>query len=105
MYPNDEIYDVDELDPMDELDDVEAEIEEDELEEDDVIDATLGVVENCTKLNVRFKPNPKSDVVCVLDANTEVLIEEDGSTDDFYKIYASSGIEGYCMKKYITVLP
>ena len=98
MTDTNELYDFDELDTIDELED----IEEIELEEEE---AVLGVVGNCAKLNVRFRPNPKSDIVCTLDAGTEVLIDEDGSTDEYYKIYASSGIEGYCVKKFITVLP
>ena len=99
MYPNDELYEIDELDEL-ELED--EEIEEVELEEDEVI---LGVVDNCGKLNVRFRPNPHSDVECVLDADAEVMIDEDESTNEYYKVITASGVEGYCLKKYITVLP
>lgn len=63
----------------------------------------LGVVSNCTKLNVREEPSMDSDIVCEISKLTEVMINDDESTDDFYKICTDSGIEGFCMKQYVTV--
>lgn len=62
----------------------------------------IGVVTGCKKLNVRTKPNKKSDVVCVIDADTKVEIDEDASSRDFYKV-KSKNFTGYCMKKFITI--
>ena len=65
----------------------------------------IGVVSNCTRLNVRYTPNIKSNVVKVLDAGTEVEIEDD-ERKDFYEVCAVAGTEyfhGFCMKKYITI--
>lgn len=63
----------------------------------------IGRVSGCAKLNVRVAGKFNSDVVCEIPSNTEVEIDEEESTVDFYKICTSSGIEGFCMKTYITV--
>ena len=63
---------------------------------------TTGYVAGCTKLNVRNAPRSTAGVICEIACDTEVEINEQESTADFYKIYTSSGIEGYCMKSYIT---
>lgn len=63
-----------------------------------------GKVEGCERLNVRAESNKDSDVVCIINKSTEVVIDLENSTEDFYKITTSQGINGYCMKKFITVL-
>lgn len=60
-----------------------------------------GVVANCTKLNVRAKPNASADVVCVLPAKAEVKITIDKSTADWFKVHTATGKNGYCMRKYV----
>lgn len=60
-----------------------------------------GRVFNCSRLNVRVAPKPGAAVVCEIPCNTKVEINEAESTDDFYKIYTVSGVEGFCMKTYI----
>ena len=62
-----------------------------------------GVVSGCKKLNVRKSPTLLADVVCKLNENSKVEINEDDSTVEFYKVCTASGVEGYCMKKFITV--
>lgn len=64
---------------------------------------TSGIVTDCLKLNIRKEPNPNSRIVCAIDCLTEVIIDEKESTDEFYKICTVSGIEGFCMKKFITI--
>lgn len=64
-----------------------------------------GVVSGCARLNVRIEPDPNADVVCAINAGTKLVIYEDESTDEFYAICTHSGIEGYCVKKFITLLP
>ena len=63
----------------------------------------FGKVVGCSKLNVRQCPNLQSGILCCLDVNTEVEIDEDKSTNDFYAICTPSGREGFCMKKFIKV--
>ena len=65
----------------------------------------LGIVHQCLTLNVREEPDKDSGVVCSIQCLTEVMVDEEESTQDFYKICTASGIEGYCMKKYISVHP
>lgn len=80
-----------------------VEVEEDEIPEVFVTEPepVYGRVVNCDRLNVREEPDTDADVVCVIKALTEVEIDESESTDEFYKIYLSSGLEGYCMRKFI----
>ena len=65
----------------------------------------VGVVTDCVRLNIRENPTSDSPVVSVIDASTELVIICEESTNDFFKICTASGIEGYCMKKFITIMP
>lgn len=62
-----------------------------------------GVVANCFSLNVRTGPSKDSDVICEILSKSEVEIDESESSEDFYKICTASGVEGFCMKKFIEV--
>lgn len=64
---------------------------------------STGVVVDCSRLNVREKPTLESEIVCNINALTEVLIDIDNSTNDFYKISTVSSVEGYCLKKFVAV--
>lgn len=70
-----------------------------ETEDDEVI----GYVTECAKLNVRKEPSKEADVVTVIPLGAEVMIDDLGSTEDFYKVCTETGVEGYCMKKFINV--
>ena len=63
-------------------------------------DAALpqGFVDNCSKLNVREKPNIDSKVLTILNKGDKVQItsENDGWYGVVYK-----GVSGFCMKEYI----
>lgn len=63
----------------------------------------IGVIVNCLKANLYNKPDIHSGTICMLDMLTEVVIDEKESSDGFYKVYISSGIEGFCEKKYIAI--
>lgn len=60
-----------------------------------------GVVVNCAKLNVREEPNTEAEVVCVLDVTSEIEIDINASTNSWFKICTATGVEGYCMRKYV----
>ena len=64
-----------------------------------------GVVTNCNKLNVRRGAIITSDIRAVIDKDDIVEINEKRSTDEWYRVRTEGGIEGFCMKKYITKLP
>lgn len=79
-----------------------------ELNETDVIDVnveetTEGYITNCKKLYVREKADKNSDHLCIIGESDKVLIDLEKSTEDFYKVCTTSGVEGYCMKKFISI--
>lgn len=63
--------------------------------------AIVGKVSGCAKLNVRVAPSANADVVCVIDVDTEVEIDMTKSDNEWLKVCAAIGAEGYCMRKYI----
>lgn len=75
--------------------------------QDDVIETEPkhGIVTDCATLNVRKEPNPTAEVVCTITCSTDLVIDENESTDKFYKICTAAGIEGFCMRRYITLMP
>ena len=79
-----------------ELTDVTEEIEES-------INSITGIVSDCKKLRVRNAPGLNSDVICEIEAGSIVEIDEVNSTEEFYKVCTETGIDGYCMKKFIKV--
>ena len=64
-----------------------------------------GIVTDCIKLNVREYPNSTAMILGTVHAGIELIIDNEESTEDFYKIYTSVGLEGYCMKKFVTIMP
>lgn len=77
-----------------------------ELVEETVETVTLpktvkGAVANCSKLNVRAKPNLNAQVVCVLDVQDEIEINTKKSTAEWLYVTTASGNKGYCMKQYV----
>lgn len=65
--------------------------------------APLDGVVTAAKLNVRKLPSPNGEVVVVIAQNSKVQIDTEASTAEWYKVYTTAGVEGYCMKKFITV--
>ena len=68
-------------------------------------DVKKGFVTNCKKLNVREEPKKDSAIVCEVDYQTELMIDENESTEEFYKVCTAAGIEGFCMRKFIAIQP
>lgn len=66
-------------------------------------DLFSGVVTDCIKLNVRKAPVADSEILAVIMLLSEVMVDMDNSSDEFYKICTAAGIEGYCVKKYIAL--
>ena len=63
----------------------------------------MGVVVDCARLNVRKHPSRGAEVVCEIGRGTPLVIDEDASTDDFYKICTVTGIEGFCVKDFVSI--
>jgi hypothetical protein len=65
-------------------------------------DMPVGVA-NCLRLHIFTEPNTESDIVCKVRYLTEVAVDLENSTDDFYKIFTVTGAEGFCLKEQITI--
>lgn len=63
----------------------------------------VGVVSDCTSLRVRKAANAEAEILGTIELGSEVAIDEAGSTSDFYKVCTAAGLEGFCMKKFITI--
>ena len=53
---------------------------------------------NCLRLHIFSEPNTDSEVICKLRYLTEVEIDMNNSTEDFYKVCTAIGAEGFCQK-------
>ena len=62
-----------------------------------------GVVSGCAKLNIRDGASTTADVLCVVDANSELVVYINENFGEFYKVCTASGVEGYCMKNYVSL--
>ena len=90
---------------MDPVVEAEAEQAQEIVEESQEVEEavpTVGFVDNCECLRVRKESNVDSEELCIINKLSEVVIDLGNSTDYFYKVTTSEGVEGYCMKKFIT---
>ena len=81
-------------------------VTEAKIEQKIIPDPVIATVVNCTKLNVRKAADKNSEVVCVIDKGTELTVDVDNSTDNFYKVYTICKdvlVEGYCVKEFISI--
>ena len=62
-----------------------------------------GVV-NCERLNIRTEPRVAiGNIACTVSRNTELMIDKNNSIDEWYHVFTSTGLEGYCMSSYVSV--
>lgn len=61
-----------------------------------------GVV-SCLSLNVRKGPDIREAILGLIHRNDKVLIDEAESTDGWYSVCTEAGLEGFCMKEYISI--
>lgn len=62
-----------------------------------------GVVVNCSRLNVREHPDAASAVRYVIAGGSEIQVCVAHNYEDWCEVCTPSGVEGYCMKKYISM--
>lgn len=89
---------------LDNYQEVDQNAEEQTIVEQEQVATTVtqkGFVNGCVKLNVRTNPTIDSEVVCIINKNDEVIIED--VFGDWYSVTTKDGYEGYCMSKFITV--
>lgn len=63
----------------------------------------LGVVSDCNKLNIRSGADKNSNVEAVVPVDTKLQIDLEKSTNDWYSVCTEAGIEGYCMKMFVSI--
>lgn len=68
-----------------------------------VVETVVGFVSGCDRLNMRKEASKTAEVVTILHKYAELQIDKAKSTEEFYKVTTLAGIEGYCMKKFISV--
>ena len=80
--------------------------EQEQNEEENSGAIAPAVVANCKKLNVRDAADKDAEVVCVITEGTDLTVDMDKSTEEFYKVYTQAEeilVEGYCMKNFINI--
>lgn len=65
-------------------------------------ETAFGIV-SCEALNVREAPDVESNAITVLHKDSEVMIDMNMSTEEFYSICTEAGVEGFCMRQFIEV--
>lgn len=63
-----------------------------------------GVVSGCAQMYVRSEASVDSEPLGIIKRDAKVQIDEAESTVDFYSVCTETGLEGFCMKKFIAVL-
>ena len=77
--------------PVEEFYDIEPEPEE----------TIIGIVTDCMKLNIRVEPSVDASVICEVPALSKLMIDRSKSTGDWWSVCTETGIEGFCMKKFV----
>lgn len=62
-----------------------------------------GVVTDCVKLNIRKRPSSDAAILTEIPVGTKVQIFDKESTKDFHHVCTATGIDGFCMKKFIKI--
>ena len=94
-----------EIAEVNESEEVEKEVTEEVTKEatKEADSTVVGYVSGCLKLNIREEGYLGANVVCVVPEKTALLIEVAESNDEWYKVYTETGMEGFCMKQYVTL--
>ena len=82
---------------------VEKVVETITTETEAVVETVIGVVTECVKLNIRKEPSKDADILCEVKVDSELQVDLSKSTDDWYNVCTSAGIEGFCMKEYVNI--
>ena len=62
-----------------------------------------GVVVNCVSLNVRSSGEIADNILAVIPAGTILNLNQKESTSEWIKVKTESGVEGFCLRKYIGI--
>lgn len=95
MYVQEEPQTVPEVTPEPTVDEVPEQVTEPKV--------GAGVVVGCVKLNVREHPSADAEVLCLLPAMSQVIVDLENKYDDWFHVCTAAGQEGYCMKRFIEI--
>lgn len=87
---------------IEEIGEVAAEVEAAVEAEPTKPEPKTGIV-TANKLNIRKLSAPTAEVATIVDKNTKLMIDPECETVEWFKVCTAAGIEGYCMKKFVTV--
>ena len=62
-----------------------------------------GVVIGCGRLNIRKEPSTSATILCEVSLKSELIIDPNKSTDDWYSVCTPAGVEGFCMKQFVAL--
>jgi hypothetical protein len=79
----------------------EPELVDETIETNPLPTTVKGVVYGCSKLNVRAAASLFAEIVCVMDVKSEVMIDVNKSDNEWFYVCTASGIEGYCLRKFV----
>ena len=86
---------------------METPAEEPKVVEEAITPTLIGIVRNCSRLNVRSEADRNAKILCVINEGDEVELIEDGSTNEFYRVEVNKPkkgvVKGYCMRRYIII--
>ena len=63
----------------------------------------IGKISGFEKLYVRKEASKDSEPVGIVTDKDDLSIDIAHSTDDFYKVITSNGLEGYCVKEFVKI--
>lgn len=63
----------------------------------------IGKISGFKKLYVRKEASKDSEPVGIVTDKDDLSIDVARSTDDFYKVITSNGLEGYCVKEFVKI--
>lgn len=63
----------------------------------------IGKISGFEKLYVRKEASKDSEPAGIITSETVLTIDEENSTEDFYKVTTNEGLEGYCVKKFVKI--
>lgn len=75
-------------------------------EEVEQLDSYVKGIVRSKRLALRTSPDTSSNgnIISELNEKSDIMVNIDKSTDEFYMVVTSSRIEGYCMKKFIDIV-
>ena len=85
------------------INEVEESTNEIEETKEEVTEEVIGKIIEFEKLYVRKEASKYSEPVGIVTYKDYLSIDIIHSTDDFYKVITSNGLEGYCVKEFVKI--